>query len=181
MGKTKGQEALFKKRRAAKKREDAMAAKPETEKAGPLALEYLRQWTTREEGGWKFNKTRQTYLLKFWPDRARVPNDEFKQLLEYMLSLPGGGAQRTIDQARAVAEEAERLDREEGEVQAAREADVARDGEGGEGEGENEDGDESKADAEASAERRALLKIKRARALKVMQTLLAVSDSAATS
>lgn len=180
MGKTKGMQALFKKRRKEKKRSDAIDAKPETEKAGHHALEYLRQWTARGEGGWKFNKTRQTYLLKFWPDRARVPNDEFKQLLEYMLSLPTGGAQRTIDQARAVAEEAERLDREEGEVQAAREADIERDGANGEGGGDHEDGEESKADAEASAERRALLKIKRARALKVMQTLLAVSDTAGT-
>ena len=115
LGKKKG----VAKRKARKRHEEAQASKPEAEKAGPQALSYLAEWTRRDEGGWKFNKTRQTYLLKFWPDRVKIPNDDFKQLLPYLLSLQGPGRQRTLEQARGVAEDAEREDREEGEAQAA--------------------------------------------------------------
>jgi hypothetical protein len=169
MGKTKGLRAKFKQRRSRKRHEEAQANKPEGTGAGPQALAYLAEWARRSEGGWKFNKTRQTYLLKHWPNRDRIPGDEFKQLLAYMLSLPAGGRQRTIEQARGVAEEAERQDREEGQAQAAREA--GGDASGGDA-GEGED-DDVQAEAQASAQRRALLKIRRARALKVLQTLMA--------
>ena len=179
MGKTKGARALFKKRRATKKRVEAETNRPESSTAGFQALQYLREWTNREESGWKFNKTRQTYLLKSWPHRDKVPGDEFKQLLQYMLTLPAGSTQRTIEQARSVAEEAERQDRAEGEAQAAREAVAARREE--DGDDADEDGDDAEqAEAEASAERRALLKIKRARALKVLQTLMAATEAVAS-
>ena len=175
LGKKKG----VAKRKARKRHEEAQASKPEAEKAGPQALTYLAEWTRRDEGVWKFNKTRQTYLLKFWPDRAKIPNDDFKQLLPYLLSLQGPGRQRTLEQARGVAEDAEREDREEGEAQAALEAagtagDAGDDG--GEAGGEEEG---AQSEAEAAAHRRALLKIKRARALKVMQTLMTSEEEGA--
>ena len=177
VGQGQGKKKGVAKRKARKRHEEAQATKPEAEKAGPQALSYLAEWAQRDEGRWKFNKTRQTYLLKHWPDRAKIPNDDFKQLLAYLLSLQGPGRQRTVEQARGVAEDAERQDREEGEAQAAREAAGATGGAtvdagdgGGEAGGEEEEGAQS--EAEASAQRRALLKIKRARALKVMQTLI---------
>ena len=86
-----------------------------------------------------------------------------------------GEAQRTLEQARGVAVDAEREDREEGEAQAALEA-AGTAGDAGDGGGE-EGGAQS--EAEASAHRRALLKIKRARALKVMQTLVASEEEGA--
>ena len=174
-----GRKKALAKRRARKRHEEAQESKPESEKAGPQALAYLDAWTRRDEGGWKFNKTRQTYLLKFWPDRAKIPNDDFKRLLPYLLSLQGPGRQRTLEQARGVAEDAEREDREEGEAQAALEA-AGTAGDAGDGGGEagGEEGG-AQSEAEASAHRRALLKIKRARALKVMQTLVASEEEGA--
>ena len=179
LGKKKG----VAKRKARKRHEEAQASKPEAEKAGPQALAYLADWVRRDEGGWKFNKTRQTYLLKYWPDRAKIPNEDFKQLLEYLLSLQGPGRQRTVEQARGVAEDAEVQDRDEGEAQAAREAEGAGGAGGAAGGGGGEAGEEgegAQSEAEASAQRRALLKIKRARALKVMQTLIASEPAGAT-
>ena len=86
-----------KQRKARKKHEEALAARPDSERAGPLALRYLAEWARREKGGWKFNKTRQSYLLKHWPDRVRVPAVDFKLLLAYLQSLSGASRQRTMD------------------------------------------------------------------------------------
>ena len=173
-----GRKKSLAKRRARKRHEEAQASKPESETAGAQALSYLAAWTRRDEGGWKFNKTRQTYLHRSWPDRAKIPNDDFKRLLPYLLSLQGPGRQRTLEQARGVAEDAEREDREEGEAQAALEA-AGTAGDAGDGGGEAGEEGGAQSEAEASAHRRALLKIKRARALKVMQTLVASDEEGA--
>lgn len=154
-----------KKRREAKQAaasESGGAAPEEGTRASVLAQEYLDQWTAREEGGgeWKFNKTRQVFLCKFWPDRVRVPGVAFKQLLLYMRSMPEGLQQRTIEQARKVCDEAESQEAEADAADAGtNEAAV---------DGESTGVDEALV---AAAERKALLQIRRARALRVLQVL----------
>ena len=125
---------------------------------------------------WKFNKTRQSFLLKGWPHRHRVSGASFKQLLAYMRSLPAGTQERTATQAREVASSAEVAEKALELRAAAIRAGAAED--------EDKDADEDTADgtggegkptegvsAAEVEERRALLQIQRARALKVLKVL----------
>jgi hypothetical protein len=126
-----------------------------------LAVEYLEQWTEQNEGrvsAWKFNKTRQSFLLRSWPSRDRLPSGAFQLLLGYLTKLPEGCRIRTIEQAQREAQVAEEGEKE---AQVAAEAARARADEAG---GEDVTLDEIE-------ERIALFKIQRARALKVMQAL----------
>ena len=86
---------------------------------------------------------------------AQVPGDAFKKLLLYLASLSEGAKERTIAQAREVAEaagaEEQKLDNQ---LQAL------------ESEGEEDE------EAGKLQEARALAKLRRARSLKVLQVLL---------
>ncbi|KAL3898385.1 MAG: hypothetical protein SGPRY_012851 [Prymnesium sp.] len=141
-------------------RAESSEQESDTPRSLEAAMEYLKEWTARHEGSessWKFNKTRQVFLLKAWPDRSRLPAEAFKQLLVYMTSLPDSLQQRTVEQAQKEAEEAERA-QEEAEVQLAAVSE----------EGDENEGEEM---ADELNERLAIFKIRRARALKVIQTL----------
>ena len=142
----------------------APAAPADEEDAGPSAaeraVEWLRDWHLSQgagagDGSWKFNKTRQSFLLGKWQHRGRVPGDAFKLLLLYMRTLPETTRARTLAQARDAEEKAEKAEAEL---------------EGAEAEEGGEEGDE------AREEQRALLKIRRARALKVIQALTEAAE-----
>ena len=151
----------------------AAAASGESSGAADAAAQYLEQWSLHQQqqqgggedggGGWKFNKTRQTFLLKFWPGRTKVSAATFKLLLSYARSLPSGAMERTIAQAREVAAKAEAEELKLAEQQAAREA------------GGNDDDDDDDDDDEAAAkeleEKKAIVKIQRARAIKLLAVL----------
>jgi len=67
------------------------------------AKEYLRSWK-HDKSNWKFNKNRQTWLLKnlFVDDDDDALDDEaFGILLEYLRPLKGKAREETIKQAEA--------------------------------------------------------------------------------
>ena len=132
----------------------------------------MQQWTTRDQedeganGAWKFNKTRQTFLLKFWSHRQRVSGDTFKLFLQYATSLPAACAARTATQARELAESAEKeatLILEQQEQQAANAS-------AGGGADDGDDDDDATTTA-ALEEKRAVLMIQTARATRLLQVL----------
>lgn len=101
MAKVKKGVAKRKARRKAAKR--AANADPDAApSAAAAAVEYLQQWAAREEQPWKFQKSRQTFLLQKWPDREKVTAETFRDLLlPYFQTLTAACAQRTIEQAAA--------------------------------------------------------------------------------
>lgn len=139
-------------------------------KALKLDVEYLHQWSEYAKGNsvdWKFNKTRQSHLLRSWPSRNRLPSTAFKDFLLYLGKLPENCRKRTIEQAHneaRLAEEGEREAQAEAEAEAAAATcdEVERAG--------DEDGHDGK--LEAIEKRIAECKIQHARALKVLQVLL---------
>ncbi len=173
-----------KKRRSRKKKEAARAAvavasaDEPRESAAQKAAEYVRHWVENEasggRGGWKFNKTRQSFLLRWWKDRARCSADTFKHVLLYMKTLPEGAMQRTVEQARSVAREAEEAEKYLAQTAQPDESAVL---EGGEEE-RGEDGDGDGLDGASVAERRAVLQIQRARALRVLKVLVELEGPA---
>lgn len=70
--------------------------------------QYLQDWCSQSKGGthtWKFNKSRQVFLLRHAYDADIFNDDVFKQLCEYVAGLPEGPARnKTIEQARAHAD-----------------------------------------------------------------------------
>mmetsp|Transcript_38936 Transcript_38936/g.81745 ORF Transcript_38936/g.81745 Transcript_38936/m.81745 type:complete len:176 (+) Transcript_38936:124-651(+) len=153
--KGKGMKAMAKLRMKKKQQEQ------QAQREGPSriegALEYLSKWSRRdeEEVDWKFNKVKQATLLRFWPDRQKVPSDVFsQQLLPYLKSLPETGLERTIAQARAIVEDASASATQEVDAQGA------------------EDENDSEEARQLAAESSALRKIRHARALKVIAALL---------
>jgi hypothetical protein len=152
--------------------------------AAAAASEYLEQWAVRKEPNatWKFSKSRQTFLLKGWPHSHRVSRDSFKHLLNYLQTLPEGTATKTIEQAKQVATSAEKDElaleaRVAARKELAADADAAdeeddEDNETGGGGGAAQDGGIA-----ALEEQRAMLKIQRARALRVLNALVAAKSS----
>ena len=147
------------------------------------AAQYLQQWALQQQQPageapvWKFNKSKQVFLLRAWPQREKLSSDTFKLMLAYAKSLPTACAERTIVQARELAAKAEA---EEQALLAQAEAAEKPEGAGGAVEADDDDGDDAaqdaadaKLNAEAREERRAILKIQRARALRLLQVLVA--------
>ncbi|KAM9305498.1 protein cholesin [Gastrophryne carolinensis] len=80
--------------------------KDETTKpsAGDLALQYLKSWS-KKRSEWKFQKTRQTWLLMNMYDPEKVPDKYFKILLDYLGGLQGNARETTIEKAEAYMKE----------------------------------------------------------------------------
>jgi hypothetical protein len=71
------------------------------------AIAYLDAWCEREKGEWKFNKTRQVYLLRHAYDDDVLPKEHFKKLVNYIAVLPEGPARsKTVEQAKALHDDA---------------------------------------------------------------------------
>ncbi|XP_072311816.1 protein cholesin [Eucyclogobius newberryi] len=66
--------------------------------AGQLALDYLTCWAENRVA-WKFQKTRQTWLLQHMFDSEKVSDDKFAVLLQYLEGLQGAAKDTTIQKA----------------------------------------------------------------------------------
>uniref|UniRef100_A0A3Q2UR57 Zmp:0000000624 n=1 Tax=Fundulus heteroclitus TaxID=8078 RepID=A0A3Q2UR57_FUNHE len=79
-----------------------------TQEAGPsaskLALEYLSCWAERRSA-WKFQKSRQTWLLQHMYDSEKIPDDTFVVLLQYLEGLFGSAKETTVVKALELVEE----------------------------------------------------------------------------
>ncbi|XP_067345431.1 uncharacterized protein C7orf50 homolog isoform X2 [Channa argus] len=73
-----------------------------TEASGPgapqQALDYLTCWAENRIQ-WKFQKTRQTWLLQHMFDSEKIPDDHFSILLCYLEGLRGGARDTTVQKA----------------------------------------------------------------------------------
>uniref|UniRef100_UPI0037E9B10B uncharacterized protein C7orf50 homolog n=1 Tax=Semicossyphus pulcher TaxID=241346 RepID=UPI0037E9B10B len=92
-----------------KKRMKAEGVTPEkTEASGPTApqqaLDYLTCWV-ENRAEWKFQKTRQTWLLQHMFDSDKIPDEKFSLLLQYLDGLRGGARDTTAQKALALVEE----------------------------------------------------------------------------
>jgi hypothetical protein len=67
------------------------------------AIAYLQSYKAHKEGnangGWKFNKNTQTWLIKHMYSADSIPKHTFSLLLEYMLGLEGKTRTRVLDEA----------------------------------------------------------------------------------
>ncbi|XDV47923.1 hypothetical protein PO909_017463 [Leuciscus waleckii] len=111
---------ILKKEEKRKLKEEGKNVKPEkvkTNVAETQALEYLACWSKKREA-WKFNKSRQTWLLQHMYDSVKVSDDHFEMLLSYIDGLQGMARSSTLQKAEAIvrwegqAEEADTADAE---------------------------------------------------------------------
>nr|CAI9708659.1 unnamed protein product [Rangifer tarandus platyrhynchus] len=83
----------------------AVASSPASKRSGAaLALEYLCSWAQKHED-WRFQKTRQTWLLLHMYDRDQVPDEHFPALLAYLEGLRGRARELTVQKAEALMRE----------------------------------------------------------------------------
>ncbi|KAM9209282.1 protein cholesin isoform 1-T1 [Dugong dugon] len=76
-------------------------ATPEPAPSGAtLALDYLCSWAQKHQD-WKFQKTRQTWLLVHMYDSDKVPDEHFPTLLAYLEGLKGQARELTVQKAEA--------------------------------------------------------------------------------
>ncbi|XP_063790622.1 uncharacterized protein C7orf50 homolog isoform X2 [Pseudophryne corroboree] len=85
---------------------------PAKPSASELALQYLKQWS-KKHSEWRFQKTRQTWLLMNMYDEEKVPNKYFKILLNYMGGMKGTARETTIQKAEAFMKEYDNCDPQE--------------------------------------------------------------------
>uniref|UniRef100_A0A8C5LJD9 RIKEN cDNA 3110082I17 gene n=1 Tax=Jaculus jaculus TaxID=51337 RepID=A0A8C5LJD9_JACJA len=91
----------------------AQTAKVQTPPARPsaaaLALDYLRGWAQKQDS-WRFQKTRQTWLLLNMYDKDKVPDEHFSTLLAYLEGLKGSARTLTVQKAEALMQELKEAD-----------------------------------------------------------------------
>uniref|UniRef100_A0A3Q3W304 WKF domain-containing protein n=1 Tax=Mola mola TaxID=94237 RepID=A0A3Q3W304_MOLML len=95
-----------------RKEEKRLKAEGETlvikEASGPTApqqaLDYLTCWAENRTE-WKFQKTRQTWLLQHIFDFEKIPDEKFPVLLQYLEGLRGGARNITVQKALVLVEE----------------------------------------------------------------------------
>lgn len=82
-----------------------------TELSGPIApqqaLDYLTCWA-ENRAEWKFQKTRQTWLLQHMFNSEKIPDEKFSVLLQYLEGLRGAAKDTTVQKAMALVEESGR-------------------------------------------------------------------------
>ncbi|KGL73114.1 Uncharacterized protein C7orf50, partial [Tinamus guttatus] len=69
-------------------------------------------WSEKPEE-WKFQKTRQTWLLLHMYDKEKVPDDYFTILLDYLQGLKGSARDVTVQKAEALMKELDDSDAED--------------------------------------------------------------------
>lgn len=91
-----------------KKRLKAEAVTEKTEASEPTApqqaLDYLTCWA-ENRAEWKFQKTRQTWLLQHMFHSEKIPDEKFSVLLQYLEGLRGGARDTTVQKAMVLVEE----------------------------------------------------------------------------
>eukprot|EP00744_Colponema_vietnamica_P017154 GILI01024076.1.p1 GENE.GILI01024076.1~~GILI01024076.1.p1 ORF type:complete len:228 (-),score=90.08 GILI01024076.1:320-1003(-) len=75
-------------------------------KVKEAALEYLHQWRDDKEA-WKFQKVRQTWLLKNMFNDSMVADKDFKVLLKYLQGLEGSRRETLLKEMKEVVEQGE--------------------------------------------------------------------------
>ncbi|XP_078511045.1 protein cholesin [Lissotriton helveticus] len=85
---------------------DTKKAEPEKPSGCDLALQYLTSWAQKAQN-WKFQKTRQTWLLLHMYDSQRISRDHFTVLLDYLEGLKGSARDLTVRKAEAMLKENE--------------------------------------------------------------------------
>ncbi|KAM9125417.1 protein cholesin [Pangshura tecta] len=96
-------------------REAGIAAKkeePPKTSGAELALEYLTSWSKKRKE-WKFQKTRQTWLLLHMYEKEKVPDEYFSILLDYLEGLKGSARDVTMQKAEALMKEYDNSDTED--------------------------------------------------------------------
>ncbi|XP_030610930.1 protein cholesin isoform X2 [Archocentrus centrarchus] len=68
------------------------------------ALDYLTCWA-ENRSQWKFQKTRQTWLLQHIFDSEKIPDEKYSVLLQYLEGLRGSGRDTTVQKALSLVEE----------------------------------------------------------------------------
>ena len=174
MGRKAGKK--LKKLRQKRKKSAAPAPVEQPDSSGSSAVkaaaEYLEAWALHKQQKpdeppvWKFNKTRQTFLLRSWPRSKLVSGATFKLLLAYLSSCPDACRERTVVQAREVASTAEKA--EAALVAAAAEKELSANGDEDEVDAEEDRAASAAAELE---ERRAHLQIQLSRSLRVLKVL----------
>jgi len=82
--------------------ESTLAKNPESiEKHGMGALSYLQLWSTNRDH-WKFEKLKQTWLLKNCLDVTLVDDKRFEILVEYIGSVKGGARKATLAEMQTI-------------------------------------------------------------------------------
>ncbi|XP_025909955.1 uncharacterized protein C7orf50 homolog isoform X2 [Nothoprocta perdicaria] len=84
---------------------------PQKPSGSELALAYLTSWSEKPEE-WKFQKTRQTWLLLHMYDKEKVPDEYFSILLDYLQGLKGSARDVTVQKAEALMKELDDSDAE---------------------------------------------------------------------
>lgn len=84
---------------------------PAKASAAVLALEYLQGWAQKQES-WRFQKTRQTWLLLHMYDEDKVPEEHFSTLLDYLEGLKGSARELTVQKAETLMQELDGADPE---------------------------------------------------------------------
>ncbi|XP_037546743.1 uncharacterized protein C7orf50 isoform X2 [Nematolebias whitei] len=81
---------------------------PKKQAVGPSAseqaLDYLTCWA-ENRSAWKFQKTRQTWLLQHMFDSEKVSDDKFSVMLQYLEGLCGQAKDTTVQKAVSVVED----------------------------------------------------------------------------
>ncbi|XP_063171276.1 uncharacterized protein C7orf50 homolog [Candoia aspera] len=82
----------------------AKKKEPKKLSGAELALDYLTTWSESPQG-WKFQKTRQTWLLLHMYDKDQVPDQYFSILLRYLEGLQGSARDTTVQKAEILMKE----------------------------------------------------------------------------
>ncbi|XP_047635209.1 uncharacterized protein C7orf50 homolog [Phacochoerus africanus] len=82
----------------------AAQSPPARPSGAELALDYLCGWAQKRED-WRFQKTRQTWLLVHMYDRDQVSEEHFPTLLAYLEGLQGRARELTVQKAEALMQE----------------------------------------------------------------------------
>ncbi|XP_011885118.1 PREDICTED: uncharacterized protein C7orf50 homolog isoform X2 [Cercocebus atys] len=92
-------------------REAGLAAHhpPARRSGAELALDYLCAWAQKHKS-WRFQKTRQTWLLLHMYDRDKVPDEHFSTMLAYLEGLQGRARELTVQKAEALMRELDEED-----------------------------------------------------------------------
>ncbi|XP_023569197.1 uncharacterized protein C7orf50 homolog [Octodon degus] len=77
---------------------------PAKRSGAELALDYLFGWAQKHQS-WRFQKTRQTWLLLNMYDSDKVPEEHFPTLLAYLEGLQGKARELTLQKAEALMQE----------------------------------------------------------------------------
>ncbi|XP_033886688.2 uncharacterized protein C7orf50 homolog [Acipenser ruthenus] len=84
---------------------EAGVSAQETEPVKPsgseMAQDYLTCWSKNRKD-WRFQKTRQTWLLQHMFDSDKLPDEFFAVMLEYLDGLKGGARETTVKKAESV-------------------------------------------------------------------------------